>query len=162
MQDTKAFWLSVNGFFAVSIMGTLFHFLYEISGGCALAGMFAPINETPFEHLKLLFFPFALWGILEYFVYGRRTKGFFFSKALGVTVGMIFILCAFYLYSSILNRTILTVDILIFVVSVVIAFALSLPFMFLIRFKSELYDELGVGVLVLEALMFWLVTIISF
>ena len=40
--------------------GTLFHFIYEWSGFHPLAGLFAPVNESTWEHLKMLFFPVLL------------------------------------------------------------------------------------------------------
>ena len=42
---------------AVAILGSLNHFLYDWTGGSSLAALFCPINESPWEHLKLLFFP---------------------------------------------------------------------------------------------------------
>lgn len=49
---------------AVAILGSLNHFLYDWTGGSSFAALFCPINESPWEHLKLLFFPFlfvTLW-----------------------------------------------------------------------------------------------------
>ena len=51
------------GFIAVSIAGTLMHFIYEWSGNNKIVALFAPVNESPWEHLKLLFFPFVIYGI---------------------------------------------------------------------------------------------------
>lgn len=161
MRDTKAFWLSLSGFFAVSIIGTLCHFLYEISGNNFVVGLFTPISEAPFEHLKLLFFPFLLWSILEYFVYGKDIEGFIFSKALGVTLGMLFTIGTFYLYSSVIGKNILSVDILLFLVSVMMAFAFSLLAVLSGRFEKKIYDIIGVAVLIVWCLIFWIVTIVS-
>lgn len=161
MRDTKAFWLSLSGFFAVSIIGTFCHFLYEISGNSFAVGLFTPVNESPFEHLKLLFFPFLLWGVLEYFVYGRYTKGFVFLKALGVTIGMIFTIGTFYLYSSVIGRNILPVDILLFLVSVMMAFAVLLSGVLSERFEKRIYDIVGWAILIVWCLIFWIVTAVS-
>ena len=57
--------LEIIGFFFVSIVGTLLHFAYEASGSNFIAGIFAPVNESTFEHLKLLFYPFIIYGIIE-------------------------------------------------------------------------------------------------
>ena len=43
---------------AVAVLGTLNHFLYELSGGAAIFALFCPVNESTWEHLKLLFFPY--------------------------------------------------------------------------------------------------------
>ena len=48
------------------ITGTLLHFVYEWSGESLFVGIFSPINESVWEHLKLLFFPMSVFllGIL--------------------------------------------------------------------------------------------------
>lgn len=159
--DTKAFWLSVGGFFTVSIVGTFAHFLYNISGGNFIVGLLTPISEAPFEHLKLLFFPFVLWSLLEYGIYGRQIKGFWFLKALSVTIGMIFTIGTFYIYSSVLGHPILSVDILLFLISVLMAFGFSLLGLLSEKFANKKADWIGTGLLIFEALIFWIVTIIS-
>ncbi len=50
---------------AVFILGSLNHFLYDWTGGSSLAALFCPINESPWEHLKLLFFPFLFVTTLD-------------------------------------------------------------------------------------------------
>lgn len=49
----KAFTLS---FFAAAILGAAWHFLYTLLP-CPLTAMLAPVNESVWEHLKLLYFP---------------------------------------------------------------------------------------------------------
>ena len=118
----KAFWWSVTGFFAVCILGTINHYVYEWSGNNSIIGAFVPVNESVWEHLKLLFFPFLFFIIIEFIVYGRYIKGFLFSDFIGVMYGLIFIPVAFYAYSSITEKSIVFVDILIFILSVAISF----------------------------------------
>ena len=50
----------ITGIIFVSIVGTLFHFVYEWSGNNILIGLFTPINESIWEHTKLIFFPIAI------------------------------------------------------------------------------------------------------
>ena len=45
---------------AISIIGTLLHFLYEFSGKNFLVAIFSAVNESVWEHLKLSFYPLAL------------------------------------------------------------------------------------------------------
>ena len=52
------------GILFVSVTGTLSHFLYQFSGNCFLTGLFSPVGESTWEHMKLLFFPmlfYSLW-----------------------------------------------------------------------------------------------------
>ncbi len=49
----KVFWLWLV---SVAILGTGWHFLYNVLP-CPLTALLAPVNESVWEHLKLLFFP---------------------------------------------------------------------------------------------------------
>ena len=45
------------------IVGTLAHFVYEWTGKNSIAAIFFPIDESVWEHVKLLFFPTLLYGL---------------------------------------------------------------------------------------------------
>ena len=46
-------------FVAAALVGTVAHFLYEPLGRPRLLVMFLPVNESPWEHVKL-----AVWPLL--------------------------------------------------------------------------------------------------
>lgn len=125
MQKDKAFWSSVIGFFVVCILGVINHYVYQLTGNNVIAGMFTPINESVWEHLKLLFFPYLIYIICEYIVYGSKIKGFLFSRIIGVIVGMIFIPTVFFIHTSIIGRSFVPVEILLFIISVLLSFYIS-------------------------------------
>ena len=54
------------------ILGILLHFTYEWSGDKIIVGLFSAINESTWEHLKLLFFPMVITIIVGYFYEGKR------------------------------------------------------------------------------------------
>ena len=60
---------------AVILLGSLSHFLYELSGGTAIFALFCPINESVWEHLKLLFFPFLFITVIQW--YRQKPPAFF-------------------------------------------------------------------------------------
>ena len=53
----------------VIIFGTLLHFTYNWSNNNSLIGAFSAVNESTWEHLKLLFFPMLITIIIGYFLY---------------------------------------------------------------------------------------------
>lgn len=55
----------------VCILGTLLHFTYELSGENQLVASFSAVNESVWEHLKLLFFPMLLSTIIGYVYIGK-------------------------------------------------------------------------------------------
>ena len=104
------------------VFGTLAHFVYDWSGQNRLAALFFPVNESTWEHMKLLFFP------MLFFVLATRKKAKDFSPALpaalllGTLTGTLCIPVLFYTYSGVLGKNITAVDIAVFFVSVLIAF----------------------------------------
>ena len=128
-------------FFTI-LLGSLCHFIYDWSGGFALAALFCPVNEYTWEHLKLLYFPF----FLATFWYSRRYKGeparFFYARFLGAVCGLLSIIVLFYTYTGITGQSFLVVDILIFCLSVLTAFLMSSYFYQNIHFVPSLTSAL--------------------
>ena len=108
---------------AVAILGSLNHFLYDWTGGSSFAALFCPINESPWEHLKLLFFPFLFVTLGTAALYRFRDRRFFYCRFLGVVCGMAFILISFYTYTGIWGTHVLILDLLIFFLGVVLSFS---------------------------------------
>lgn len=122
MLKEKFFWWSVGGFFIVSVLGTINHFIYELSGENKFVALFMPVNESVWEHLKLLFFPFLFLFILEFVVYGKNMCNFIFSRTLGILSGILLIPVLFYIYSGIIGKSITVIDIILFFVSVFVSY----------------------------------------
>lgn len=64
----------ISGIIFTIVFGSLLHFFYDWSGKNAIVGLFSPINESVFEHLKLLYFPMLLWIVPGYFIYGKKNR----------------------------------------------------------------------------------------
>ena len=107
------------------ITGTLLHFVYEWSGESLFVGIFSPINESVWEHLKLLFFPMSVWILIGYFIFGKKFKTYIPSEVIGILSGMILIPMWFYTYTVFTGKPILFLDILSFIISVCVAFFIT-------------------------------------
>ena len=107
------------------IIGAMLHFTYEWSDRSLWIAFVAPTNESVFEHLKLLMTPFLLWTLHEYVRYGQFIKSFIPAKTAGLLAGMLFMVLLFYAYTTLGGKNDLAVDILLFIGSVVTAFAVS-------------------------------------
>lgn len=115
----------IIGILFVFILGCFWHFLYAWSGENFWVGLIAPVNESVPEHLKLLFFPFLIFTVIEYIKGGRKTKNFIFSKTISVLFGMAVIVIVFYAYTAILGKNLLFADVLTFLAGDISAFYLS-------------------------------------
>lgn len=106
-------------------LGVLWHFLFDIFGENRFIGLFAPVNESVWEHLKILFFPFVIAMIIEYFIYGKHAYNFYTSKLIGLTVGILSIITNYYTAVGAFGINNMVTNIGIYVISVIIAYALS-------------------------------------
>ncbi len=117
-----------NTFFGIifcAAIGTLAHFLYEWSGDNTLIGIFTPVNESIWEHLKLLFYPVLIFSVYEYLSSRRGTDSFIPARTLSLFIGMAFTVAAYYTITGIIGKDIAWVNIAIFIVSVLIVFWLT-------------------------------------
>ena len=113
---------SLAGFFVVVLLGTLGHFLYDLTGGNSIVGKFFAVNESTWEHLKLLFFPYVLFWVVEWFCIGKNHKNFAFAGLVGVLTGLVFIVAAFYTYTGVLGKNVDFLNIAIFALGTAVAF----------------------------------------
>ncbi len=116
---------TIIGVFFVLAVGSLAHFLYDWTGSNAIAGLFVPVNESVWEHMKLLFFPMLLYSAFGAWIYRSQIRCIVSALCLGITAGTLLIPVFFYAYTFILGRNIFFLDIGTFVLSTVIAFRLA-------------------------------------
>lgn len=107
-------------FLVIGIMGTLWHFLYEWSNNNTIIGLIAPVNESTWEHLKLLFFPTVIYRFFEYIFTKNKPKNYIPATLLSLIAGMLSTVIIFYTYSGIVGYNISIIDIWIFFVSLII------------------------------------------
>ena len=107
------------------IAGVLMHFLYEWTEYNYLAGLISPVNESTWEHLKLLFLPVLIFTIFEYFYIGRLFPAFITARTIGCTVGLLFIVAFYYTYTGIIGEHYLWMDILTFFLGVILCYSLT-------------------------------------
>lgn len=102
MKKQVAFW-QMGGFICTAVVGTLLHFLFDWSGGSAFVALFSAVNESIWEHLKLLFYPMMAVAVVEYFFWGKDIATFWCVKLTGVLLGLILIPVIYYTYTGILG-----------------------------------------------------------
>ena len=111
----------------IMIVGTLLHFTFGWSNNNPLVGTFSAVNESTWEHLKLVFFPMLCMTIIGYF-YNKSVKGFSYkgkvipnylcAKVLGIILAMSFVVIFFYTYVGIIGTNFAIVDIGSFFIAV--------------------------------------------
>lgn len=104
----------------IMLVGTLLHFTFGWSNNNLLVGTFSPINESIWEHLKLLFFPMLISTIIGYFYTGKHIPNYLCSEVLGIILSMSFIVVFFYTYTGIIGTNFAIVDIGSFFIAVLL------------------------------------------
>lgn len=102
------------------ILGTLLHFTYEWSGENVFVGSFSAVNESVWEHLKLVFYPMLIAMIIEYFLVKDVANNYVEAKTIGIFTAMSFIVIVFFTYSGIIGTSIIVIDILLFIISIIL------------------------------------------
>lgn len=147
MKRSLAVWQWL-GFLFVSVAGTALHYVYEWTGESVFAAPFSGVNESTWEHMKLLFFPMLVFALIQGY-YLRECKTFWCVKAIGAVVGILAIPFLFYTVNGAFGRTPDWVNISLFFVSAGLAFLLEYCL-----FRKELpkCKHQGWGILVLGVL----------
>ncbi len=117
------------GIIFIFAMGFVMHQIYDWSGGLFVVGLFAPVNESIFEHMKLVPIPMLLWwGI--YFVKNRGLNDdlWFTCALISLVVSMLCIPLLYYFYTGAFGVHIMIVDILILLVALLFGQVLALHF----------------------------------
>ena len=109
------------GFAVTSLGGTLLHFLYEWLGETIWIAPFSGVNESTWEHMKLLFWPMFLFAVAQSFFF-RDRKNFWCVKLRGILLGLILIPLIFYTYNGVIGKSPDWINIAIFFVSAAIAY----------------------------------------
>ena len=102
MKKTVSLWQMV-GFVFTAVAGTLLHFLFAWSGENVAVALFSAVNESIWEHLKLLFYPMLIFAAVEYFTWGKEEDSFWCTKLIGILTGFGLILAVYYTYTGALG-----------------------------------------------------------
>ena len=104
----------------IMILGTILHFEYDWTNNNVIVGIFSPVNESVWEHLKLLFYPMLLMLIIGNFCEGKNVPRYLCAKTLGIIVAISFTIIFYYTYSGIIGKNFAPIDIGSFFVAVIL------------------------------------------
>lgn len=119
-KEKKVLIWELIGILFVTLVGALFHFVFEWLGNWEPIGGFFPVNESVWEHLKLPFWPLLLFGLIEYNFVKDESNNLLIGKIIASFIGIATILIVFYSYTSIFGIELLVIDILSFIVGVIL------------------------------------------
>ena len=147
-----------GGFTFSVVLGTILHFLYEWTN-CLIFTPISAVNESTFEHMKILFFPMFFYAILEWFFLGKEYKNYWNAKLLGTFLGVELIPILFYTFKGCFGEPAGWLNVIFFFVSAFLAYLYEALIL-----KSNKYEKGGVAsfiTLIIIAILFALFTYIT-
>jgi len=109
------------GFAITSLGGTFLHFLYDWLGKAAWIAPISGVNESTWEHMKLLFWPMFIFAVVQSFFF-RDRKDFWCVKLRGILLGLILVPVIFYTYNGVVGKSPDWLNIAIFFISAAAAY----------------------------------------
>ena len=146
MRKRRLGWGTV-GFLWAAAAGTLLQFVYEWSGGSIAAAVFSGVNESVWEHMKLLVMPVFLFTAAQMWAQGESLPNLPAVRAASLTAGVFIIPVLYYTYTGALGFRVLWVDMGIFYLAAALTFWLDGRLVRTGRFSSVWAQVLGIAAL---------------
>ncbi|MDE7079392.1 MAG: hypothetical protein K2O95_04670 [Clostridia bacterium] len=112
------------GVILTTVFGALFHFVYEWSGNNFIAGLLFATNESVWEHIKLALFPMMIIFLFGS-IYLKGANNFAQAAFCAMLTVIILIPLAFFAYTSAIGKSVLPMDISIFIFSIILAYLVA-------------------------------------
>ena len=120
MKRSIGLW-QLLGFAVTALCGTILHFLFDWLGEAFWIAPFSGVNESTWEHMKLLFWPMFIFSIVQSFFFKER-KNFWCVKLRGIILGIVLIPVIFYTYNGAIGKSPDCLNLAIFFISAAISY----------------------------------------
>ena len=92
-------------------LASLLHFLYKWSGQLRPVAIFASVNESVWEHIKILLWPYLLWSFAVYYILKPDVRRLIVARTAGAYLVGALVIGFFYIYTGILGYNVPWIDI---------------------------------------------------
>jgi len=104
----------------IFLFGCMLHFLYEISNHNKVVALFAAVNESTWEHIKIALTPIFLYSLYDFYIYGLNPN-YMFAKLTSILSCILLIPIIFYTYKYFTKKAILIIDIITFFIVICVS-----------------------------------------
>ena len=146
----------IVGIIIIFLVGASLHFVYEWSHHNKIVAIFAAVNESTWEHIKICMTPTILWSIYEISVYGFSWN-FIFAKSMCLLTIILLIPILFYTYTYFTKKVYLIVDIICFLITVICS---QLVFNYIINLinYSNIFTYISLVLILIELFLYFYLT----
>jgi len=148
--------IKILGIFLIFLLSFLFHFLYDWFPN-SLFAIFFPVNESIWEHMKIIFSSFVFYGLIEYILLKKYTKfnNFLLSLFIIPIIAIIIYLIIYLPLYNILGENVIISILLLFMI-IVLEQILSY---YLLQYKEIKYQSIiGIIGIILTYIIFGYLT----
>jgi hypothetical protein len=118
MKNKVLIW-EIGGFLFVGLIGAALHFTFEMSNYSSMeVAYFSAVNESTWEHLKMVFFPGLVFALIQYTYVRDAVNNYILAKVAGLVIMPLVITIGWYIYAPILGRSYYPVDLFLFYLAV--------------------------------------------
>ena len=138
----------------IFVLGILLHFTYFLSFHNPFIALFSAVNESTWEHLKLIFFPTLLFTLIGHFLYQKEYPNFLCAKTKSILISLTFLVIVFYTFQGIMGFSLPILNISSFFISVLV----GEYFFFKNVYQYSCCQEICFILLIIFILLFFLFT----
>ena len=129
------------------------HFIYDIFPSF-FTSIISPVNESIWEHMKIIYTSILLSSIIEYFIYKKKrydTNNFFISIPISSILGIIFYLVIYLLIDLFIPHSFF---IAIFIMLITYIFSNIISYIILNKKEIPNQKELGISLILISYIVF--------
>ncbi len=146
------------GVIVIFLLTVLYHFLYDWLPNPVFS-VFFPVNESIWEHMKLLYSGILTWGIIECFIFKYKKikyKNFFSSLFLEmITSIMLYLIIYLPLYNTFGENMIISIGLLLIVIALEEIFSY---YLLTLSKENKLLDKISIILIILGFVIFLALT----
>lgn len=111
----------ISGLIFTFLGGVLLHFLYDWTNESILIAPFSGVNESTWEHMKLIYYPMLVYALIQNRFF-KESENFWCVKLVGILTGLALIPTLFYTYNGVVGKSPDWINITIFFIATAMAF----------------------------------------
>lgn len=121
-----------------------------------MVAAFAAVNESTWEHMKLLAMPGVIWSLVEAVALRSSRQSVLMARALGLLAGLVTIPTVYYTYTGALGVSSMIVDVVLFQAAVLLGALVSWRVLAKNKLTGPIWGAVGLLLLLgVAALFVW-------
>ena len=149
--------VKIIGVFVIFLLSFASHFIYKWIPN-ALFSILFPVNESIWEHMKLLVTPVLIFSLIEYIIYNKKDisyNNFILSYSISMLIGIISYLIIYLPIHYIFGHSSIFAIILLFFIFMII----EIISYYIMRYRNIRYGNIiGLGIIIVMYIIFGYLT----